>query len=80
MGTTYTYDVLKYRKNVVNEKNITFLTVFYDWLKCWNSISGRNGKSTYETDTALYHTTNAIDNDEACLARKRNAVYTVCVY
>lgn len=43
----------------LNEENFRFLSVFCDWLECWNSISGRNGKLTKETITALHHTTYA---------------------
>ena len=32
---------------------------FSDWLGSWNSISGRNGKLTKESFTALHHTTYA---------------------
>ena len=41
----------------VNEENFRFLSVFCDWLKSWNSISGGNGKLTKETFTALHRTT-----------------------
>ena len=43
----------------MNEKHFRFLSVFCDWLESWNSISGRNGKLTKETFTALHHTTYA---------------------
>ena len=43
----------------VNEENFRFLSVFCDWLESWNSISGKNGKLTKETFTALHHTTYA---------------------
>lgn len=43
----------------MNEENFRFLSVFCDWLESWNSISGRNGKLTKETFTALHHTTYA---------------------
>ena len=43
----------------VNEENFKFLSVVCDRLESWNSISGKNGKLTKETFTALHHTTNA---------------------
>ena len=41
------------------KKIFRFFSVFCDWLESWNSISGRNGKLTKETFTALHHTTYA---------------------
>ena len=48
------YDPLR-----VNEENFRFLSLFCDCLGSWNSISGRNGKLTKESFTALHHTTYA---------------------
>ena len=41
----------------LNEEKFRFLSVFWDWLEFWNSISGKNGKLTKETFTAWHHTT-----------------------
>ena len=41
----------------LNEENFRFFSVFCDWLESWNSISGKNGKLTKETFTALHRTT-----------------------
>ena len=43
----------------MDEENFRYLSVSCDWLESQNSISGRNGKLTKETFTALHHTTYA---------------------
>ena len=53
LGNKY-YNPLK-----VNEENFTFLSAFCDLLESWPRTSGRHGKLTKETFTALHHTTYA---------------------